>query len=170
MLVPFVIFFIFIGIPAAEIAGFVYIGGAVGVVPTILLTILTAIAGTMLLRLQGFAVLRTVMSDFSEGHLPAGELIHGVLILLAALCLLIPGFFTDAIGLLLFIPIIRVLIGRFVLSELIRRRATVVQESSDDFHQIVIELDHKEQDVNKGKSSSSPEEADSDGQTNATKE
>ena len=144
MLVPLVIFIIFIGIPAAEIAGFVFIGGEIGIVPTIILTILTAIAGTTLLRLQGFAVLRNAMSDFSQGHLPAGELIHGVLILLAALCLLIPGFFTDAIGLLLFIPFIRILIGRFVLTELLRRRATVVQESSDDFHQVVIELDHKD--------------------------
>ena len=159
MILGMIIFTIFVVIPAAEIAGFIFIGGEIGIFPTLLLTLLTAIAGTMLLRYQGFAVMRNVKSELEQGHLPGGELIHGVMILLAALFLIIPGFFTDALGLLLFIPLVRVIIGRLVLKELIRRKATIVEESSDNFHQVVIELDHKKGDSDKEKSDTSEEKS-----------
>ena len=170
MLPALIIFIIFIGIPAAEIAGFVYIGGAIGIIPTIILTILTAIAGTYLLRLQGLSVLRNAMADFSQGIIPAGELIHGVFILVGALFLLIPGFFTDAFGLLLFISPVRVVVGRLIIKGLIPERAKVYEESADDFHQVVIELDHKESNSEDEKSSTWGEDDESNSQTEKRKE
>jgi UPF0716 protein FxsA len=93
--------------PLLEIAGFVVVGSEIGVLPTIGLTILTAVAGSILLRVQGFGVMRRIQAEMDAGRDPGRELANGAMILFAGVLLLLPGFVTDIVGLLLFLPPVR---------------------------------------------------------------
>lgn len=94
-------------VPLAEIATFVVVGGQIGVLPTIGLVILTTIVGMFLLRIQGLGALRRIQAVMNRGESPGRDLVHGLMIMVAGVLLLIPGFITDTIGLLLFVPAIR---------------------------------------------------------------
>lgn len=97
----------FIGVPLLEIAVFVEIGGAIGLWPTLATVILTAVLGTWCLRAQGLATLARARAQLDRGALPAKELFDGACLLIAGALLLTPGFVTDAVGFLLFVPALR---------------------------------------------------------------
>lgn len=97
----------FLLMPLAEIAGFVIVGKAIGVWSTLGLVILTGIAGVLLLRTQGLQILRQLSQEGRHGRDPGEAMVHGAMIVVAALLLLIPGFITDVLGLMLFIPAVR---------------------------------------------------------------
>ncbi|MCA8882632.1 MAG: FxsA family protein [Rhodobacteraceae bacterium] len=99
--------FAFIGIPLIEIGLFIQVGGAIGLWPTLAIVILTALAGTALVRSQGVAVLGQIQRSFNEMDDPTEPLAHGAMILLSGALLLTPGFFTDAVGFALLVPAIR---------------------------------------------------------------
>ncbi len=101
------IILILVAVPIIEIALFIELGGWVGLWPTIGLVIVTAILGGLLLRMQGFAAMQKLQSSVAEGGDPRGPLAHGVMILVAGLLMLTPGFFTDAVGFSLLIPPVR---------------------------------------------------------------
>ena len=88
-----ILFALFIFIPLIEIAGFIQIGGLIGLWPTIAIVILTAIAGSMLLRYQGIAVFLRAQAEMSEGKIPIGSAIDGFWLAIAGAFLLTPGFF-----------------------------------------------------------------------------
>jgi UPF0716 protein FxsA len=102
-----VLFLIFTAIPIAEVAVFIEAGRLIGIVPTILITIGTAIAGSILMRIQGFAALNRFAKSVNDGEMPLTPVIDGVGILAAGLLLLTPGLITDTIGFLLFVPFVR---------------------------------------------------------------
>ena len=102
-LIPFVLLLI----PLLEIAAFVVIGSKIGVAATLALVLATAIAGSILLRWQGFGVIGRIRQDMDSGRMPARELGHGALLMVAGVLLLTPGFVTDTLGFLLFIPAVR---------------------------------------------------------------
>lgn len=102
-----VFFLIFLIIPVLEIVGFVVVGSRIGVLATLGMVLLTAVAGSVLLRVQGFGLLRRIRAETDAGRVPGRELMHGAMILLAGFLLLLPGFVTDALGLLLFVPAFR---------------------------------------------------------------
>lgn len=104
-----------IGLPLIEIYVFVAVGSEIGALPTILLTVATAVAGTVMLRVQGISLLMRIRAEMEAGRVPADDLVHGALLVVAGILLLIPGFVTDAIGLLLFVPAIRSMIGRAIV-------------------------------------------------------
>ena len=91
----------------AEIAGFAFVGGAIGVLPTVMLTVMASIAGLFLVRIQGAGILRRLATESREGRVPGRELMHGAMIVIAAMLLVVPGFISDIIGLLLFVPFVR---------------------------------------------------------------
>ncbi len=101
------LFFLFILIPVIEIALFIKVGGLIGLWPTIALVLLSAVLGSTLIRSQGSRTLLQVQQSFRTLNDPTRPLAHGAMILLAGLLLLTPGFFTDALGLLLLIPAVR---------------------------------------------------------------
>ena len=101
------IFIALVAVPIIEIALFIELGGWVGLWPTIGLVIVTAILGGILLRMQGFAAMQRLQSSVAEGGDPRGPLAHGVMILVAGLLMLTPGFFTDAVGFALLLPPVR---------------------------------------------------------------
>ncbi len=102
----------FIVIPIVEIAVFIQVGGAIGVWPTVGLTVLTALVGTTLLRTEGLATLARAQATLAAGEPPVAEMLDGMCILAAGVLLLTPGFVTDTIGLVLFVPMVRRWIGR----------------------------------------------------------
>ena len=97
----------FIAVPLIEIALFIQVGGAIGLWPTLLVVVITAVLGTYLVRQQGRLALSQVQQSFSELNDPSEPLAHGAMILFAGALLLTPGFFTDAVGFLLLMPPVR---------------------------------------------------------------
>ena len=100
-------FLLFIGIPALEIFLLIKIGGKIGALSTVALIFLTAIIGIYFAKLQGILTLKSGMLHLYQNKIPFYEIISGASIAIAALLLIIPGFFTDFIGLLLLIPFTR---------------------------------------------------------------
>jgi len=100
-------FIIFIGIPALEIFLLIKIGGEIGALNTVALIFLTAIIGIYFAKLQGIQTLKSGMVNLYQNKVPIYEMITGASIAIAALLLIIPGFFTDLIGFLLLIPFTR---------------------------------------------------------------
>ena len=93
--------------PLIEIAVFIQVGGAIGLWPTLILIVVTALLGTWQLRAQGLATLSRARSQMDRGVMPARELFDGVCLVIAGALLLVPGFVTDVIGALLFVPALR---------------------------------------------------------------
>ena len=84
-------------------------GGQIGILPSIALVILTGIIGASLARSQGLRTLGRIRDSFQQGVVPGEELINALLIAIAGIVLLTPGFLTDAAGLFLLIPATRTL-------------------------------------------------------------
>lgn len=104
--------------PLLEIAAFILVGREIGVLATIGLTVLTAVAGSMLLRVQGFGVLRRAQAEIDAGRDPGREIVNGAMIIVAALLLLLPGFVSDILGISLFIPPVRDAVWRMLKSRI----------------------------------------------------
>ena len=100
-------FLLFIGLPALEIFLLIKIGGQVGALNTVALIFLTAIIGIYFAKLQGIQTLKSGMVNLYQNKMPVYEMMSGASIAIAALLLIIPGFFTDLIGFILLIPFTR---------------------------------------------------------------
>ncbi|MBZ9602247.1 FxsA family protein [Phyllobacterium chamaecytisi] len=96
-----------LALPFLEIAGFIVVGSKIGVLATLGLIILSIFVGVFLLRFQGLGLIQKIREETAAGRTPKRELVHGVMLVFAAFLLIIPGFITDIIGLLLFIPAVR---------------------------------------------------------------
>jgi UPF0716 protein FxsA len=133
-------------LPLLEIAGFVLVGRQIGALATVGLVLLSGVVGMALLRHQGFGVMSRARAEMAAGRDPSAQLAHGVMILLAAFLLVVPGFLTDIIGLLLFIPPVRdlawkLLKSRFMVVTSFRggfgggsaRRGRTIDLDADDF-------------------------------------
>ena len=110
-----------IGVPIVEIIVFIEVGGFLGLWPTIGIVILTAIIGTGLLRLQGLATLYGAHESLLQNRFPIDEVFDGLCLILAGALLLTPGFITDAVGLLLFTPPLRVTLRQLLARYIVRR-------------------------------------------------
>jgi UPF0716 protein FxsA len=117
-------------LPAIELALLIEVGRRIGTLPTLGLILLTGVIGATLARYQGIAVLRRMQEELADGRLPAGSLLDGVIILIAAALLVTPGILTDAVGFALLIPMTRVgireLMRRWFERALREGRANVV--------------------------------------------
>jgi len=108
-------FLLFVGIPALEVFLMIKIGGKIGALNTVSLIFLTAIIGVYFAKLEGIKTMRSGVMNMYQNKIPIYEMISGASIAIAALLLIIPGFFTDTIGFLLLIPLTRkILIGFFI--------------------------------------------------------
>ena len=103
-----------IGIPILEIYLFIKIGSQIGAFNTVLLILTTAIAGVAYARYEGFNTLKSGMSQLIRNEMPIYEIMSGATLAFASLLLILPGFATDIIGILLIIPITRrMILGKF---------------------------------------------------------
>ncbi len=114
---------LFVAVPIAELALLVWLGRHAGLLPTLALILLTGVLGAALARHQGLATLTRFRAAVAAGRPPHREIVHGLLILVAAAFLLTPGLLTDTAGFLLLAPPVRRQVARRLLDGL-RRRAT----------------------------------------------
>jgi UPF0716 protein FxsA len=117
------ILLLILGLPIAEIAGFVEIGGRIGVLATLVWVLLAAVAGVTVIRLQGVATALQVRAALARDELPARALFDGACVVLAGFLLLFPGFVSDAVAVLLLLPPLRGLL----FAAIARRVRTHVQ-------------------------------------------
>ena len=104
-----------IGIPLIEIYLFIKIGSQIGAFNTVLLILITAIAGIAYARYEGFNTLKSGMNQLIKNEIPFYEIISGATLAFAAILLFLPGFATDLLGILLIVPVTRRLIlGKFI--------------------------------------------------------
>jgi UPF0716 protein FxsA len=114
-----------VALPLIEIAGFVLIGPYLGVGGTLAEIILTGMLGMAIIRRQGFETLVRLRAATNAGETPLPVAADGGARVLAGVLLTVPGFFTDAIGLLLLIPPVRALAVAWALGRLARSGARV---------------------------------------------
>ena len=99
-----------IAIPVIEIYLFIKVGSQIGAFSTISLIFITAFLGIIYARYEGFNTLRSGMSQIVKNELPVYEIVSGAALAFAALLLILPGFMTDLLGLLIIFPPSRKLI------------------------------------------------------------
>ncbi|MEQ5869174.1 FxsA family protein [Sagittula sp. NFXS13] len=108
------LFLAFLLVPLIEIGLFIQVGGLIGLWPTLLIVILTAILGTWMVKQQGARAINDLRRSFSQLEDPSQPLAHGAMILISGALLLTPGFFTDAVGFALLAPPVRVAVFGWV--------------------------------------------------------
>ncbi|MGE6628911.1 FxsA family protein [Bacillus sp. NPDC077027] len=117
--------------PTVEIGLFLTSSKLIGVLPTVLLILLTSILGAYLAKKQGVEVYQKVQRDLQYGRMPGASIVDGFCILAGGLLLLIPGFLSDFIGALLLIPFTRKrmkpLLERWLRNISNRRRYTIIK-------------------------------------------
>jgi len=122
------ILLLFIGIPIIEIYLFIKVGSQIGAFNTILLIFITAFFGVFYARYEGFNTLRSGMSQIIKNELPVHEIISGAALAFAALLLILPGFATDFLGLLIIFPPTR---------KLIFKKVSIKKKFSDKKHDFI---------------------------------
>ena len=135
-------FILFIALPALEVFLFIKIGGQVGALNTVALIFLTAIIGIYFAKLQGIQTLKSGMVNLYQNKMPIYEIMSGASIAIAALLLIIPGFFTDLNGFLLLIPFTRRIIFNLIFKK--KSQSEVKHEDGTIDGEIV---DHKKDEL-----------------------
>lgn len=140
---------LFILLPIVEIALFIQVGGLIGVWATLALVVLAFVLGVAVIRSQGNQAWAQAQRSLAELRDPARPLAHGMMRILAGVLLIVPGFFTDIVGLLLLIPPVRDLIMRQASR---RMRVTTVHMTRRETHRPpyadgVIDADYVVEDV-----------------------
>ena len=102
----------------AEMSAFIYIGGEIGGLFTLLGIFVTAIIGLSLVKSQGNAVMAKIRTDLAQGRAPVGSMADSISLAVGGILMLIPGYVTDGIGVLLFIPGLRRIAGAWLLQQL----------------------------------------------------
>ena len=118
-----VVLAVFVLAPLAEIYVLIKVGSEVGALNTIALCILTAVAGAMLIRIQGISTVLRIRTALDRGEVPALELLEGAQLAVAGALLLTPGFVTDTLGFIVLVPAVR----RAAARALIERYSTRMQ-------------------------------------------
>ena len=134
-----------LGIPIIEIYLFIKVGSEIGAVNTILLILTTAIVGIWYARYEGFNTLRSGMSQLVKNELPLYEIVSGAAIAFAALLLILPGFATDIVGILLVFPLTR----KIILSKYSKKYSS--KKRSNDKNKNYIEGEFEDIDDKDGK-------------------
>ena len=125
-------FFLFIiGLPVLEIFIMIKMGAKIGALNTIALIFLTAIIGVYFARLQGLQTLKSGMISLYQNKLPVFELLSGASIGIAALLLIVPGFFTDIVGFLLLFPFTRKILLNLAIKKKTKNNTKSQSETID---------------------------------------
>jgi UPF0716 protein FxsA len=123
-----ILLLLFIFVPIIEIGLFIQVGGFLGLWPTIALVLVTAFVGASLVRSQGIQTLMSVQGRLQQGEMPAQQILEGVMLAVAGVLLLTPGFMTDALGMLVLLPAPRAAIAKKLMEKM------VVKNVSGGFH------------------------------------
>ena len=110
-------FLLFIGLPALELFLLIKIGGKIGALNTVSLIFLTAIVGIYFAKQQGLKTIQSGIMNLYQNRTPIYEIISGASIAVAAVLLIVPGFFSDGIGFLLLVPFTRKILINFFINK-----------------------------------------------------
>ncbi len=129
-----ILLILFLTIPVLEIYLLIKVGSAIGAGLTVLIVLGTAILGAYLLKKQGLSTFSRAQQSLNNNEIPAMEMMEGLILLITGALLLTPGFFTDAIGFLCLIPMVRQylvkkMIGQFTVIQATRTHTEVKTES-----------------------------------------
>lgn len=113
-----VLFFLFLVVPLIEIGIFIVLGQSIGLWPTLLGVVLTALIGSLIIRMQGVSLIQEIRQMTSQGQMPARQIADGVMLAVAGALLMTPGYFTDTIGFLLLVPPLRLAIYELLKSRM----------------------------------------------------
>ena len=116
-----------IAIPVIEIYLFIKIGSQIGALTTISLIFFTAFVGVLYARYEGFNTLKSGMSQMIKNELPIYEIVSGAALAFAAFLLILPGFATDTLGLLIIFPPTR----KFLLKNVSKNYSKKVKEKQN---------------------------------------
>ena len=105
-------------VPALEIGTFLFLGNTIGVLPTVLIIILTGVVGIYIIRRQKTEFMKQMQYQMSTGQPPGNALISGFCTLVGAILILLPGLITDVMGLLLLLPFFQKMIRPFIIEAL----------------------------------------------------
>jgi len=145
-----ILFLFFIVVPIIEIAVIMQVGALLGIWPTVAIVIFTAWFGAKKVREQGLATLTSVQTKMAQGEMPSDEIIAGLMLLIAGVLLLTPGFVTDAFGIALLFEPVRQYIAHAVRSKIIVSQNYRHQVFTQEFQQYSVN--------NTDKSNTSPEQ------------
>jgi UPF0716 protein FxsA len=126
------LFLAFTIIPVLEIYLLIKLGSFLGALNTVIIVILTGIIGAYLAKLEGLHTMTKVRDALNRGEMPAEGMLDALLILVAGIVLLTPGFLTDIAGLLILIPQTRLLFKRWLRKKF--DEWTQSQQVHIDFH------------------------------------
>ena len=129
-------FLLFIALPALEIFLMIKIGGKIGALSTVSLIFLTAIIGVYFAKLEGIKTMRSGIMNLYQNKVPVYEMFSGASIAIAALLLIVPGFFSDTIGFLLLIPFTRKILISFFVK---KNKISTSQENTNTLDGEIIE-------------------------------
>ena len=119
-----------LGLPLIEIYLFIKVGSEIGALNTILLILMTAVIGIWYARYEGFNTLRSGMSQLVKNELPLYEIVSGAAIAFAALLLILPGFATDVIGILLVFPVTRkIILSKYSKKSNSRKKSNIKEKN-----------------------------------------
>lgn len=104
--------------PLIEIGLFISLGQIIGLWPTLLGVVVTAVIGSAIIRMQGLGLLNELRANAARGALPAQQIAEGMMLAVAGALLLTPGYFTDLCGFLLLVPPIRLMIYTYLKSHI----------------------------------------------------
>jgi UPF0716 protein FxsA len=114
-------------VPVAEFSALIWVAQQIGVLPMLVLLFAVSIFGAALAKRVGIEVWRRFRATLAAGDIPSGEVFDGALVLIAAAILLVPGFITDVIGLLLLVPFVRSMV-KWAFWRRMRTRVIAVTE------------------------------------------
>jgi UPF0716 protein FxsA len=114
-----IVWLLFLLLPLAEIAAFIVVGRAIGVMATLALVLAGGLLGTYLARREGFATMRAASKSFDRGEVPVAEVVSGAVLLVAAGLIAFPGFISDLVGFALLFRPLRLKIGAVVLKAIL---------------------------------------------------
>ena len=135
---------IFVAAPLTELYLLIEVGSRIGALPTVALCLLTAALGGVLVRWQGIGVMMRLRETMARREVPAIEMLEGAAVLVAGVLLMLPGFVTDTLGLLLLIPPLRRAAVLFLLRRIggPRVRTDIHVYTRDRHSGRIIEVDH----------------------------
>ena len=116
-----------IGIPLIEIYLFIKIGSQIGAFNTVLLILITAVVGVAYVRYEGFNTLKSGIGQLVKNELPIYEILSGATLGIAAFLLILPGFATDIMGILLVVPFTR----KLILKRFIKKQKNKMDKKED---------------------------------------
>ena len=128
---------IFIILPIIEISIFIQVGGFLGTFNTILIIFLTAAVGVYFVRQQGFRTFQKISSELQNQQIPVQGVFDGLVILVAGILLVTPGFLTDIIGFLGLIPQTRIFLLGIVKNLFLQRYSNVHKQYKKDMDETI---------------------------------